>query len=200
MSKNKKNSKTNNAAPSANKVGRPKYQPVFPRASKWSFLDFAKANGVDIETLDKDNKRVMKGTKCTVLTLRKFLDRDMYAVNSKNKPDRTKPLRNSLVVLTDELGKSSSEKGLGRKSFMFQLRAKVAAPKTVKAKDVSKKTHDYEAKKAGLLAPTPAVTITPPPPVVEAAPVVEATTAPVEPVTPTPAPETAPVTPEPVTA
>lgn len=212
MSKNQKTSKTNDTATSANKqVGRPKYQPVFPRTSKWTFLDFAKANGVDTETLDKNGNRIMKGTKCTVLTLRHWLDRDIYQVTAKNKPDRTNLRRNSLVVLTDELGESTPfADGLGRRPFLFQLRAKqtakVAVTKTPKtAKGVSKGTQDYEARKSELLAPTPAVTITPA--VTVTAPVVEtpavAETSPVasEPASDTaPVAETSPVTSEPVAA
>ena len=221
MSKNQKTSKNSktSTATVTNRVGRPKYQPVFPRTAKWTFLDFAEANGVDTKT-EKNGKRIMKGTKCTILTLRKFLDRDMYPMDSKNKPDRSNPRRNSLVVLTDELASSVSANKLGRKSFMFQLRVKaqvvkvakaqvVKAVKTSKTREVSKETQSYEAKKAELLAPTTAVTITP----VETAPVVEAVTAPVttpvetvapapvETVTPTPAPvlEAAPVT-DPVVA
>ena len=146
MNKNKKNSKTN---PEQNKsVGRPKYQPLFPRKAKWTFADFEIANGV--------NPKTGKGEKCARLTLRNYMKRSDSQV----------------VQVKGELMKSNSPKGLGRKAYLFQLRDKATAKTTVKVArktskrepvsvNVSQTTQDYEAKKAALLAPEPVVNITP---------------------------------------
>jgi hypothetical protein len=169
--------------------GRPAYVPKIPQ-SKFTFADFMELNGVDFKT--------GKGPNCSKLTLDKWLKRDK---DRKGKSE---------IVKLDETREPNSKSGLGRKTYVYVRRskldtlksAKVATTKTKvsvnvgtatakprKAKGVSTGTVDYEAQKAALLAPTPAVTITPAP--VETAPIAEA-----------PAAETAPepVTPEPVTA
>jgi len=188
--------------------GRPAYEPKFPRSLEWVFADFMEANEV--------NPKTGKGPKCSKLTLTKNLDRDMYhpieSGKNKGKPDRNRPRKNSLVVKSDKTREPNSERGLGRKTFVFYLRAKqdsikpakvsvnvgTAATKPRKARTVSKSTADYEAQKAALLAPTTAVTIAP----VETAPVI-AEVAPIitaEPVTAEAAQTVEPVTAEPVTA
>lgn len=183
--------------------GRPAYEPKFPRSLEWTFADFMEANEVNPET--------GKGPKCSKLTLTKYLDRDMYhpieSGKYKGKPDRNRPRKNSLVVKSDKTREPNSESGLGRKTFVFYLRAKqdsikpakvsvkvgtaAAKPhKARKAHTVSESTADYEAQKAALLAPITAVTITP-----EVAPVAETApeVVPVSEVTPE-------ITAEPVTA
>jgi hypothetical protein len=138
--------------------GRPKYEPSFPRGNKWTFDQFCQVNGIDLET--------GKGEFCTILTLRKFLKRDMLTASKRNRS-------NSLVVDTGELGKVDSDSGLGRKPKLYMLRSKIAALTTTKPvptpkedkKDISvnigtdqtpidtSATDAYEANKAALLAP-----------------------------------------------
>ena len=138
------------------KPGRPLYVPKFPRKVEWTLKDFCVANEVDPET--------GKGPRCSKLTLIKWLGRD------KARKGR------SLVKRLDHTAAPDSEKGLGRKAFLFSLREKLtndstpdaapdttdAAPDTTDAApaDVSTATADYEAQKAALLAPAPAVDIT----------------------------------------
>ena len=191
--------------------GRPAYEPKFPRSLEWTSADFMEANEVNPET--------GKGPKCSKLTLTKNLNRDMYhpieSGKNKGKPDRNRPRKNSLVVKSDKTREPNSESGLGRKTFVFYLRAKqdsikpgkvsvnvgTAATKPNKpnkARTVSKSTADYEAQKAALLAPTAAVTIAPG----ETAPVVVEPIAEVAPTNITAEPLTAEAaqTVEPVTA
>lgn len=125
MSKNK-NSKP--AKKTLNRgVGRPKAIVKWP-AKKFTFADLCVANGVDTET--------GKG-KMTKLTLRKHIAADMFHFTPKGKIDRTKPRRNSVIVLLDETREPASTNGLGRKCEVYQLRSKrdaaKLAAKTVKA-------------------------------------------------------------------
>lgn len=128
MSKNK-NSKP--AKKTLNRgVGRPKAEIKWP-AKKFTFADLCVANGVNVET--------GKG-KMTKLTLRKHIAADMFhtkTVNGKIKVDRTKPRRNSVIVLLDETREPASTNGMGRKCEVYQLRSKrdaaKLAAKTVKA-------------------------------------------------------------------
>ena len=196
--------------------GRPAYVPKIP-GRKFTFADFMEANEVNPET--------GKGPNCSKLTLTKFLDRDMYnAFESgarKGKANKASPRKNSLVIKLDETREPNSESGLGRKTYVYLRRDKLdtlktakvakakvsvnvgtAATKPRKAKGVSTATADYEAQKAALLTPTPAVTIAP----VETAPVDAEPTAEVAPtitaesVTAEAAQTVEPVTVEPVAA
>ena len=136
------------------KPGRPLYVPKFPRKVEWTLKDFCVANEVDPET--------GKGPRCSKLTLIKFLARD------KARKGR------SLVKRLDHTAAPDSEKGLGRKAFLFSLREKMATeasdsatpaanPETSAASDVSAETSAYEAQKAALLgSPAPVVDITTP--------------------------------------
>ena len=174
--------------------GRPKYTPAYPRKKLWTFTDLEDANGV--------NPNTGKGKFCTTLTLRKFLKRDMFILTKKGKVVRPNP--DSTVVLMEDLQASSnSTKGLGRKQYVYLLRAKLdakttkaaAAPATPKATRAPRKatrtprkaktivavavSTEYEATKAALLAPdvTAPVAVTPAPeptPETSTAPVVEA--------------------------
>jgi hypothetical protein len=194
--------------------GRPKAEIKWP-AKKFTFADLCEANGTDFET--------GKG-RVTKLTLRKSLDRDMFHViesgKNKGKVDKSKPRRNSLVVLLDETREPASKDGLGRKSFVYVLRSRLAALKDAKAVSVSVTkaskpgrkakvtgisgaTAAYEGIKAVLAAPSAPVAdaVADTAPVVEtapaaevAAPVAEAT-APVADLTPAPAADTAPAVP-----
>jgi hypothetical protein len=137
------------------KPGRPLYVPKFPRKVEFTLKDFCLANGVDPET--------GKGPNCSKLTLIKWLGRD------KARKGR------SLVKRLDHTAAPDSEKGLGRKAFLFSLREKLAAdsadtatpapasPEIPTPAEASSDTSDYEAQKAALLGtPTPVVDITTP--------------------------------------
>ena len=136
--------------------GRPQYTPVIPR-SKFTFSDFEEANGV--------NPNTGKGEKCTTLTLRKWLKRNLLG-------------RQSLVVhLKGITAEPTSENGLGRKQYVYQRRSLAGNKPTVKAApdksstveastpevtvDVSQATKDYEATKAALGIAPAAVIVTP---------------------------------------
>jgi hypothetical protein len=158
--KSVKSVKTNSAVKTVKAVkngpGRPKYQPKFPRSAKWTFGDFCEINGINLET--------GKGENCTILTLRKFLKRDMLTAAKRSRP-------NSLVIDTGELGKVDNESGLGRKPTLYSLRSKpvvVATKPAAKSKKTEASvnigtdsapevttdaTAAYEANKAALLAP-----------------------------------------------
>lgn len=172
MSKNAKTSKKNSkkkhtataetadASPKAAKApkgkpGRPLYVPKFPRKVEWTLKDFCVANEVDPET--------GKGPRCSKLTLIKWLGRD------KARKGR------SLVKRLDHTAAPDSEKGLGRKAFLFSLREKMANDSTPEAtpdttdaapaapSDAAPATADYEAQKAALLGTSaPVVDITTP--------------------------------------
>ena len=83
--------------------GRPKYQPIIP-TSRFTMTELCEVNGVNLQT--------GKGKNCSRLTLIKFLARD-----AKRKD-------HSLIVrLTNTFAEPKSEDGLGRKSFVYQLRS-----------------------------------------------------------------------------
>jgi hypothetical protein len=178
--------------------GRPKYAPKFPRSNEWTFTQFMEAN--DIET-NPDSAKFGKGPNCTMLTLRKFMKRDMWIV--KGKVVRARP--NSLLInVRGVTAEPNSESGLGRRANLYALRSKgvtshapvakpASTPKAVKVKaprkvrtpkstsqtptaDVLDKIH------AALATPEPAPALTVP----------AVTIAPEAPA-PAPAPEAAPV-------
>jgi hypothetical protein len=139
--------------------GRPKYTPIIPK-SRFTINDLCEANGVNLET--------GKGKLCSRLTLIKHIARDAKR-NGKSE----------IVRLKDTVAQPNSENGLGRKSFVYQLRSKVTAGKSTTKKTpktANPTTQTYEEQKAALLTPTPAVTIAPEPIHVK-----ETTPAPVEP-------------------
>ena len=78
----KKNSKSKvNTAKKAiiekqyDRPGRPKYSPKFPKSKEWTFTDWMIANDIDT---DSESKTFGKGPLCSMLTLRKAIERDMY--------------------------------------------------------------------------------------------------------------------------
>lgn len=165
-----------------NGPGRPMYNPVIPRG-KFTIAEFCEANGV--------NPKTGKGKACSKLTLIKFLGR--------------KQGKALIVRVKGETANPNSKKGLGRKAFLYTRRAGVTVPKATAAPVKQTRTRkataptatsDYEATKSALLAPTPAVVITPDPtPAPETAPVVD-----VAPVSEPVAETVATPAPEPVTA
>ena len=173
--KNKSAKNTKNATkPTQDGPGRPRFQPRIPQG-KFTIVKFCELNEVNPDT--------GKGPKCSKLTLINFLNRD---AKLKGK---------SLVVKLDAKAEPEGEKGLGRKAFVYCRRDKAETLSTksatkskpsAKAKAVSVDVgSDYEATKAALLAPTPAVDITPAPepevaPAVDTAPVSETVTAPAD--------------------
>ena len=169
MSKNKNSKpakKTLNAGP-----GRPKATIKWP-AKKFTFADLCVANGVNVET--------GKG-KMTKLTLRKHIAADMFhtkTVSGKIKVDRTKPRRNSVIVLLDETREPASTNGMGRKCEVYQLRSKRDAAK------LAAKTPKASPAPTAPVAPVAPVSVdigeapAPVAPEVVAAPVAEVVTAP----------------------
>ncbi len=136
------NAKNNTAtANKKGKAGRPKYQPVVP-AGKFTFQELEIANGVDPKT--------GRGTKCTALTLRKFLARDAQRRNMSE-----------FVVLKGVLESPNSERGLGRKQLVYARRSEakqfLANVETPKAKKTTPKK--------AIIAPV--VSVTTPEPVKE---------------------------------
>ncbi len=136
-------------------VGRPSYPIKWPNG-KFTMADLMVANGV--------NPKNGKGKLCTKLTLVKGLQRDMFMVGDNGKPDTNRPRRNSTIVrVKDETREPNSKSGLGRKTFVYIRRAKLVKGKDVtvnvgtKAKSTAPKSEAYEAQKAALLAPEPAV-------------------------------------------
>lgn len=152
-----KASKTTPKAAPKGKPGRPLYVPKFPRKMEWTLKDFCVVNEVDPET--------GKGPRCSKLTLIKWLGRD------KARKGR------SIVKRLDHKASPDSEKGLGRKAFLFSLREKMSQGSTndtdatpsgdvtvpvaeispdaetpTPLVDVSPETAAYEAQKAALLS------------------------------------------------
>lgn len=150
-------------------VGRPMANINIPNR-KFTFADLEEAN-----------------SHVTPLTLRKFLKRD---ADRKGKSE--------IVLVKGETRAPQSKNGLGRKTFVYVRRAKVAkvtAPKAaVKAKaakspKASTKSTSYEAKKAALLGDNQTAPVTAP---VAPAPVTATAPTPVaaETAAPVAAPET----------
>jgi hypothetical protein len=116
--------------------GRPKYMPKFPRSNEWTFTQFMEAN--DIET-NPASKEFGKGPHCTMLTLRKFMKRDMWNVKGKGRNKVVRACPNSVIVnVRGVTAEPNSESGLGRRANLYALRAKgvtshVPAVKPVKA-------------------------------------------------------------------
>lgn len=98
-------------------VGRPAYVVKWPRG-KFTFDSLCVHNGVDPVS--------GKGEHCTALTLRKNMMKDA-ARKSKSE----------VVRLKNEVRKSKSEKGLGRKPFVFIRRDKLAALKAAELSTVA---------------------------------------------------------------
>ena len=138
-------------------VGRPAYSVKWPNR-KFTMQDLMVANGV--------NPKTGKGKLCTKLTLVKALQRDMFMADpTTGKPDTDRPRRTSLIVrVKDETREPNSKSGLGRKTFVYIRRDKLANVTKVAPDAKSpapKDTMSYESHKAALL--TPAVNIAPEP-------------------------------------
>jgi hypothetical protein len=169
----------------ANGVGRPAYEPIYPRTNHFTFYDWCEANEVNI---NRKSDKFGKGPNCSMLTLRKHLAADQ--ANGKN----------SVIMLVEgTLAEPASKSGLGRKQFVYALRngvparstppARKSTPRKATAKnsgDVSQTPTADTLDKIHEILATPAVTIVP-----------EPTPAPA---TETPAPVVAETTPEPAPA
>lgn len=182
----------------------------FPTRKEWTFTDLMRAN--EVET-NPASKRYGKGPKCTMLTLRKNMEADMY-FHKEGKPliskNRTRVNPHSQVVLIDGVtAEPDSESGLGRRALLYCLRVnKDNVSKTPRATSTPK----VVAAKAPRKARTPkAATSTSQTPTADALDKIHAALAAPEPtpsvtvpavtITPevTPAPAPAPAaTPEPV--
>jgi hypothetical protein len=182
--------------------GRPRYTMKFPRSAEWTFTQLMAVNSVET---DKASKRFGKGDNCSMLTLRKNLEHDMY-LHAEGKPcvsanrTRTNP-RSQVVEVKGVTAEPDSESGLGRRATLFRLRSVPAkdhtatkAPRKAKVKaTIATAKATIEAAKAILAEPAAVVTIAPAPapvaPVIPTAPVEAAPVA----ETPAPAPEVQPI-------
>lgn len=122
--------------------GRPKYIPKFPTRKEFTFQDILDANGV--ETNPK-SARCGKGEDCSLLTIRKNLERDMYFHKSgkpESKATRTRVNPRSLVCLIHGVtAEPNSESGLGRRALVYCLRVNKdsvtnSAPKAITPKAI----------------------------------------------------------------
>jgi len=132
--------------------GRPKYTPKYPRTNEWTFTDWMEANGIETNPASKN---FGKGPNCTMLTLRKNKERDMWLhkqVGKKLVRTRLNP-RSIMVGVRGVTAEPNSEKGLGRRAELFSLRSKgvishdapvAKAPKAVK--DTTKVKRKYTRK------------------------------------------------------
>ena len=158
----KKNSKKQIGSTKHEHPGRPKYAPKFPKRAEFTFIQFMETN--DIET-NPASKKYGKGPNCTMLTLRKFLTRDAKKLG-----------RSELFRVRGVTAEPNSADGLGRRGYLYSVRAGVKAakaprkvksapvvkaakaPKAPKAPaDLSAATKTYEDIKAILAAPSPAI-------------------------------------------
>ena len=187
-------------------------------------MEWMEANGINT---NPDSKDFGKGSDCTMLTLRKYMERTMYFHKEGKRliaANRTKANpQSNIVILGGVTSEPNSEKGLGRRAYVYSLRvnapvnADVASSTPRKARkvrksrtatvtapsDVSVETKRYEELKAILATPSaplpvekPAeqpVTVTVPAVTITLTP--EAAPVPVIPAdpAPAPAPEAAPV-------
>lgn len=151
--------------------GRPPYAPIYPRTDEWTFEDWCNVN--EVQT-NRASKRYGKGPKCSMLTLRKSLKRDMNLHDAETgEVTRANP-RSTIVLVKGVTADPKSKKGLGRRALVYSLRSKAKAVRKATTVEVPATASDtsianasdtpiadaYEATKAALL--TPAVTITPP--------------------------------------
>jgi len=209
-----KNKSKNKSVITHDHPGRPRYEMKFPRSAEWTFTQLMAANGVCTDknaTMEVPSKRKNgkprtvnlfgKGPKCSLLTLRKNLEHDMY-LHVEGKPciskyrTRVNP-RSMVVEVKGVTAEPDSESGLGRRAGLFRLRSVPAkdhaddkapskAPRKVSIKTTVAET--IEAAKAILAEPAAVVTIAPAPAPVE--PVIPVAPAPVAEVpAPAPAPE-----------
>ena len=155
--------------------GRPKYLPKFPRTDEWTFNQFMAINDVDSAKYlvnGKPNPNFGKGPNCTMLTLRKWLGRDLARKG-----------HSEVCVIKGVTAEPDSTDGLGRRAKLYRLRSVPAkdhsadkAPRKARKVNSTAKADDMVAKAKAILAePTPAVVIAPAPaPVIPTAPVVPA--------------------------
>ena len=127
-------------------AGRPKYEPIFPTAKEWTFSDFMEANDINTES---GTEGYGKGPLCSMLTLRKFMTRDMFTGSGDTK--RANP-RSLIVTVKGVTAEPNSENGIGRRGLVYALR--VNAP-VVKA---GTKAHEVVVPIISIAAaPSPAV-------------------------------------------
>ena len=208
----KKNSKKQTNATKHDHPGRPRYTPVYPRTKEWTFTDWMEVNGIET---NPDSAKFGKGPNCTMLTLRKNMERDMF-FHKKGKrcvaANRTTANPRSIIVqVRGVTAEPNSKSGLGRRANLYALRSKGVTSKATPATSAPKATRKAKAPASTSQTPTadaldkihaalaapeptpsvtvPAVTITP-----EVTPAPAATPEPVA-ETPAPAPEAAPAVP-----
>lgn len=130
--------------------GRPKYDIKYPTRKEFTRTDICEFNGIDTRKVvnGKVNLNFGKGPKCTLLTITKGMERDMYLHVPGKTPSvstrtRVNP-RSEIVLIRGVTAEPDSEKGLGRRALLYCLRVnkdnikapKVKTPKAVKAPKV----------------------------------------------------------------
>ena len=99
--------------------GRPAYEPVYPKHTPFSFREFCLAQGMEFKAR---SGQYIKGTgTCTPLTINKHLGKRGCPV----------------VQIESMYAEPLSNKGLGRKAYMYQLRDGFTPEKTVAVTRVS---------------------------------------------------------------
>ena len=145
MRKNKE--KQTDTAVKRDHPGRPQYSPKWPTRKEFTFQDVLNAN--DVET-DPNSKTYGKGPMCSLLTIRKGLERDMYfhkpgtPITAGNRT-RVNP-RSEVCLIHGVTAEPNSESGLGRRAKLYCLRVNkdtVSKPapkvKAVKVQDITVK-------------------------------------------------------------
>lgn len=200
----KKNSKSKTSTVTYDHPGRPRHTLKWPKSKQFTFGNIMDANGCDTRP-GKNYGKALDKKGCTMLTIRKNMEVDMYfhkpgqPLTAKNRT-RVNP-RSQVCLIEGVTAEPDSESGLGRRALLFCLRVNkdsivkpsVKTPKATKAPrktrtpastsqtptaDVLDKIH------ADLAAPVPALTV----PAVTITP--EVTPAPAPEVTPAPVAET----------
>jgi hypothetical protein len=184
--------------------GRPQYNVKWPTRKEFTFLDILSINGVNT---DPGSKTYGKGPNCSLLTIRKGLERDMYfhkpgkALIAANRT-RVNP-RSEVCLIHGVTAEPNSDSGLGRRAKLYCLRVNkdnVSKP-AVKVKAVKAVKAPRKARTPKVTSQTPTadaldaihkVLATPDP--------VPALTVPAVTIAPSPAPVSAPVPPTPVEA
>ena len=163
--------------------GRPRYEMKFPRLAEWTFTQLMRVN--DVNT-DRGSEDFGKGANCTMLTLRKNLDRVMYQLDANGKIKQPKKLSSHSIVVpvVGVTAEPDTESGLGRRAKLYRLRTVAAKDHSLdkaprKARKVNSEVAEVIAAAQEIIATETPIQIAPAAPVV--APVIPtAPTAPVE--------------------
>jgi hypothetical protein len=127
--KNKNNKKKVSTAVKHDHPGRPQYSLRHPTRKEFTFMDILKANGVDTDKVTaggKVNPNYGKSDNCSLLTIRKSLERDMYFHTTGKRAiaanrTRVNP-RSEFCIVAGVTAEPDSASGLGRRALVYCLR------------------------------------------------------------------------------